>query len=188
MIEKNVFSDGSKPSLKEVLQTRENRALLEFRLGKKFKRPVIAFKLNIPGPVKNNEMIRQVFLKGYTELQDLFEKKCWSLLYEKEIDLATGPEYLCVVDVTDAEAVKKEAVKLEETKLGRLYDIDILSFERKNICAVGRKTIGLSERTCFICGQRAKFCSRSRAHSVQEMLEKLETIIQEEGSVMTNGS
>ncbi|MBZ2175049.1 citrate lyase holo-[acyl-carrier protein] synthase [Schnuerera sp. xch1] len=183
MEKKNIFSTGTEPSLREVLKTRENRARLEQSLVKRFLSPVLAFKLNIPGPVKNNDIIRQVFQKGCQEIQDVLSKHQWWTLYEKLLDLKTGPEYFCVVDIEDVKMLKIEMIQLEESPLGRLYDIDILHTGKDGITSIERIELGFSPRKCFICKKNAKECGRNRTHSVQEMQQKLEEIILKDGSM-----
>lgn len=177
MLEQNLFSTGSKPSLKAVLQTRENRAILEAKLATKYLLPVLAFKLNIPGPVKNNEVIRQVFQRGYDEIHNMLKKNNWNLLYEKSLNLSTGPEYICVVAAKNAIKLKKEAIQLEETEFGRIYDIDILIKNKEGIFSIDRTQLGYLERKCLICDNNARVCGRSRTHSVKEMQQKLTEIL-----------
>lgn len=183
MESKNVFSTGLIPTLTEVLETRENRAKLQENLVKKFQRPVLAFKLNIPGPVKNNDVIVKVFEKGKQEIKSIIQQHQWKLLYEKELNIKTGPEYFCVLDIDDAEILKIEMIKLEESSLGRIYDIDVL-FEINNIISsIDRTKVGYPARKCFICDKEAKECGRNRTHSVEEMQQKLEELILKDGSV-----
>lgn len=179
------FAEGTTPTLEEVLQTREKRALLENELVHRYQpAAVVSLKCNIPGPIKNNEAIRQLFSIGRDEIYRLLEEKNWKMLYRKELDLRTGPELLCAVEAP-AEAVKQEMIRVEETSpLGRLYDIDVLYLENGRMQAVERTMLGHGARRCFICDRPAKECGRSRKHTVQEMLEKIESLIIEDGRVM----
>lgn len=177
MPKQNLFSTGSKPSLEEVLRTRENRAAFEAKLTTKYLLPVLAFKLNIPGPVKNNETIRKVFQKGCRRIQSILEKNQWDIVYEKSLSLSTGPEYICVVDTKDVMELKKKAIQLEETEVGRIYDIDILIKKDGEFFSIDRTQLGFDERKCLICNNDAKSCGRNRSHSVEEMQRKLTKII-----------
>lgn len=183
MKSENIFSAGLKPTLTEVLETRENRARLQKRLVRSFQRPVLAFKLNIPGPVKNNDVIRQVFQKGRQQIEDALQEHQWKLLYEKELDIKTGPEYFCVVDMAEAEILKIEMVRLEESLLGRIYDIDVLSVADDGAVQIERTKLGFPPRKCFICEKEAMECGRNRTHGVEEMQQKLKELILEDWSV-----
>ncbi|MEG0379594.1 MAG: triphosphoribosyl-dephospho-CoA synthase CitG, partial [Eubacterium sp.] len=55
----------------------------------------------------------------------------------------------------------------ESTPLGRLFDIDV---QRSDGSKVSRKIIGLPKRKCLLCHKNAFECSRSRAHSVKDLL------------------
>ncbi|WP_035051549.1 citrate lyase holo-[acyl-carrier protein] synthase [Carnobacterium pleistocenium] len=181
MMNENLFLEGSVPSLEEVLQTRENRAKLEQQLVKKFAMPLIAFKLNIPGPVKNNATIKRIFEEGCNQLQEELKKLNKPILYEKKLDLNTGPEYFCVQGkIEDAFSLKKMAVALEEKGLGRIYDIDILRNNGGQAVSIQRTELEIPVRKCFICATEAKDCSRNRTHSVLDLQLKLTEIVNEE--------
>ena len=88
----------------------------------------------------------------------------------------TGPEAFLCVDA-DALDVKRLLVPLEDaSKLGRLYDIDIIGRDGKKI---SRSDIGKPGRTCLLCGRPARECSRSRTHSVAELTAAIEKIFKE---------
>lgn len=175
---KNLFVIGSKPSLEEVLENRENRFILESKLAEKYSLPVLVFKLNIPGPVKNNEIIQKVFQKGCEEIQSMLKKSNWNILYKKFLNISTGPEYFAVVNTDNERKLKKETIQLEQTEYGRIYDIDILVKNGKGeVSTINRTSLGYPERKCLICEKDAKVCSRSRAHTVEEMQKKLTEMI-----------
>ena len=44
---------------------------------------------------------------------------------------------------------------------------------------VGREELGLEERKCLLCGQPARVCARSRAHSVGLLQQRTEEILEE---------
>ena len=75
----------------------------------------------------------------------------------------------------EAEIIKQAlAVPEEEIALGRLYDIDII---RKDRTKVSREEIGLPHRTCLLCGHPAHECSRSRRHTVDELVARIQEMI-----------
>lgn len=88
----------------------------------------------------------------------------------------TGYEGYLVVKA-DGYQVKKLMIALEETKIGRLYDIDVLEKENTKI---SRKDLGFPERKCLLCDNPACQCGRSRKHSIEELRKKIYGIIWEE--------
>ncbi len=178
---RNYFSEGSTPTLEEVLETRENRVRFQEALAKKYdSHTVIAFKLNIPGPIKSNETIEKIFAVGKVDLLHTLENMESTILYEKEMKLKTGPELFLVTE-HPLEEVKKSMIKLEEENaLGRLYDLDVFTQEGHEIRTISRKDLGFPERRCLICGEPAKVCGRNRTHEVSEMHEKIMDLMEKE--------
>jgi len=178
---KNLFLEGSQPSLEEVLQTRENRVRFQETLAVRYLPDiVISFKLNIPGPVKNNESIGKIFAVGRADLLEALAAMKWDILYEKEMNLKTGPELFLVVKASLHE-VKRAMIGLEEGKaLGRLYDLDVFMAENDGIRTISREELNHPERKCLICGKSAKECGRNRTHEIIEMHEKIMEIMKTE--------
>ncbi len=174
----NLFEFGEKPSLEEVLLARENRWKVQKQLVKEYSLPILSFKLNIPGPVKNNEIIYEVFTRGYNKIRRMLRENGCNIVFEKKWNIPTGPEYISVVNLQDPIKLKKKTIELEEEDpLGRIYDIDVLVRDKNDIIQISRTELGFDERKCFICSNSAKICGRSRAHSVEEMQIKLSEII-----------
>ena len=166
------MNQGDPVELAEMLDAREMRAAQLDELAVLYpKDTILSFKLNIPGPIKNNEMIARIFDDGVEKIKEvLAHPVICSLTNDK-----TGPE-LILRTGKDARALKEKMIRLEEAApIARLYDIDVLF----RSVAVSRETLGRGERPCFICSRPAKVCARSRAHSVDEMLEKIEQLILE---------
>jgi len=176
-----LFSEGIRPTLEEVLETREMRAGFEKKLSEKYPLDaIISFKLNIPGPVKNNELIKRIFDLGTKDIKALLLKKEFEIRYEKELNLRTGPEFFLAVKAQPIE-VKTEMAKLEEeTPMGRLYDIDVVYDNEGKMDSIDRVIIGFQKRTCFACEKDAKVCGRSRAHSMSDMHDKIEELLKKE--------
>lgn len=173
------LSEGSRPSLEGVLINREVRrdrmdALRKANPGKS----LICFKLNIPGPVKNNRWIMKLFREGLKDIRETCKSQEEDILSERIIlRAATGPEAFLVID-GDPDSVKEAMVRIEdETPLGRLYDIDV----EGDRGPVSREDLGLEERKCFLCDQPAKVCARSRTHSVEEMIDYIEDLLDQVG-------
>ena len=173
--------EGERPTLDEVLKTRENRSRFQNALA--LKNPgmtVIALKLNIPGPVKNNDAIMKIFRIGVTDLKEILQDETVSVRYEKIIDLSTGPEAYLVADENILK-VKKLMIMLEDCSiLGRLYDLDVYTFEDDEIITFSRSELGHEERTCLICDRPAKECGRNRTHSVEAMHRQIADLLKKE--------
>lgn len=64
---------------------------------------------------------------------------------------------------------------MEETHpLGRLFDVDVYDEAGSGI---SREELGSPVRKCLICEKDAKLCGRSRSHTVKELYERIESII-----------
>lgn len=169
----DVFSKGIEQDIAHVLRNRDARVMEQQLLYKKLKnnQSLINAKLNIPGPIKNNYYLGQLFQMGLKQFLDDM-----SVDYQLLWDVATGPEAFAIINA-DASNVKKSAIKFEDNnELGRLFDIDVLLY-KDNLHPLSRKDFGLSERKCLICDKPAKVCARSRNHSVMEMQEYINKII-----------
>lgn len=182
------FTEGDRPSLLAVLDAREERSLLQDELCRKHPtQSLIAYKLNIPGPVKNNATIQRIFEIGKEDLFDLIMEEGWKVSSLEERNAPTGPELFLLVKA-DPLSVKAKTVSLEEeTPLGRVFDMDVLHWQESaeenqpgRAVSLKRSAVNQPERRCFVCAAPAKECGRSRKHSVEELLEKITEMIQEE--------
>ena len=177
----NTLSIGDEPTLDQVLASRERRVKFQETLAEKFSGKILtAFKLNIPGPVKNNPLILNVFKQGVQKIRDELLKKKIELIYVREVDVLTGPEAFFITE-GDLTLIKNIMISLEEnSSLGRLYDLDVMKASGGEMESISREDLHLPERRCLICGNSAKACGRSRNHTVETMLEKILTIITNE--------
>ena len=171
-----IFTGENEVSLEEVLANRDyRRNLIEKTMDDNPKKAVLSYKLNIPGPEKNNEKLGAFFDRGFGEIINLIEKAFWDYEIINIWDKKTGKEAIIVVEV-DGKSLKSVMVDLEEeSDITRLYDIDV-SFKNKDIA---RSDIGRKGRECFICKGPVSLCSRSRRHSVVEMQAYIEKILDE---------
>ena len=161
-------------TLMEVLQNREQRVLRQRELLAAYGKPLICFTMNIPGPVKNNFWIREGFLLGKRQLLALLASANIPVLHQEEISTVTGCEGFFVVDAP-ARQVKELAVRLEDSlPAGRLYDMDVITTAGEK---VSRQELGMSDRTCLICGKPARVCGPVRAHSAGELSQKAQEIL-----------
>lgn len=157
-------------TLKELLDAREARAVHQWELTRQYPQSsLISITLNIPGPVKDSEKYRKALADGLSELKGQLA----NVVYEEVRWLKTGSEAFLVVS-EPALDVKKKAVTVEEqSPIGRLLDIDVIGKEGP----VSRTEVGGKPRKCLICDEDAKVCARSQKHSIEELLEKIDDII-----------
>lgn len=160
---------GVPVSLEEMLYARERRQGIQRALIEEYHLPIISFTLNIVGPVKVFPLSLQTFYEGIR----LIETQChaWKIpiLRTQSIEAHTGYEYFWVVD-GDVSFVKETLCLLEDSvEFGRMFDVDVIQPDGGKI---SRTDLGFSGRKCLICSNDAFVCSRSRAHSVKELLEK----------------
>jgi holo-ACP synthase CitX len=131
---------------------------------------IVVIKANIPGSDKNlfHAFILTAIFKN--ELLRLIEVK--KQLYFESAD---GPYYILVVN-KDLN-LKHILVNLEEThKLGRLIDLDFFMKAKKS---VSRSELNLSRRRCYICNNDAVICSRSKKHSLRDLVKFMDDLVYE---------
>ena len=164
---------GADAELPDMLNARERRVWVQEKLLSEYPGVLVSFTLNIPGPVKVLPHVPEAFEFAFQEIISVLKKAGITILKRSLILDKTGPEAFLCVDA-DALNVKRLLVPLEDgSKLGRLYDIDIIGRDGKKI---SRSDIGRPGRTCLLCGRPARECSRSRAHSVEELTMEINRI------------
>ncbi len=158
-------------NLEAILKAREARAFYQQELVNEYKKTLIAFKLNIPGPEKDNELYRKIFNNGMNLLEvSLKEKDIPIVFKDLKLNIA-GAEAFIVVD-DDPVYIKKICTDIEDgDMLGRIYDFDVIGPLGDK---VGGSEIGRNQRRCFLCDEYVWVCSRARAHSLDEMLQFIE--------------
>lgn len=168
------FTDEDTPTLEEVLDNRERRIGKIRELEDRFPdKTIFCFKLNIPGAQKINDAVVKIFAYGVSEISKILSGA--SVLFKEEKIIKTGPELFLVTDY-DTFLLKEKMVELEESSaFGRLYDVDLV----KNGENITREMLNYEPRKCFICENDAKVCARNRAHSVDEMLLRIENLIED---------
>jgi len=164
---------GADAELPDMLNARERRVWVQEKLLSEYPGVLVSFTLNIPGPVKVLPYMPEAFDFALKEIVQTLCTAGIQILKRSLILDKTGPEAFLCVDA-DALDVKRLLVPLEDaSKLGRLYDIDIIGRDGKKI---SRSDIGKPGRTCLLCGRPARECSRSRAHSVAELTAEINKI------------
>lgn len=151
-------------TLEDMLNQREKRAYQINEVKNKYpNKSIISFKLNIPGPNKNNKELLFAFNEGLNLLD-------YEIIFDERLN-NTGPE--CILISNDSKEITKvKMIEIEDNfSLGRLYDLDVLDIDRSNLDIQARK--------CLICNDEAHACSRSRKHGLTEVLDKIYKMIDE---------
>ena len=162
--------EGQEVVLTDMLACRERRVNTQNAYIQKYHCPVISFCMNIPGPIKTNDKIKNEFLSGKEALFDALQKENILVLAQIEFDDKTGNEIILAVDYP-ADKIKNLTTEIEETHpFGRLFDMDVIGTD-------GDKLSRGVYRKCLICGCQAQECARSRKHTVAEMQAKIEEML-----------
>ena len=179
----DAFRVGDKPTLAQVLSNREKRVALQTDLCQKYSESVVVtFKCNIPGEIKNNEVIRYIFTEGKKAIYQCLRDNNWKIGFEKETDSLTGPELFIVFNNVNAQVVKEKMIAIETANtLARLFDFDVSYANENTIVNVSRESLGYETRKCLICDCDAKQCARSRTHSLQQLHDRIIIYILERG-------
>jgi len=159
-------------TLEELLAGRDRRAALQESLLKEYNRPLISFTVNMPGPIKLCPQSLRIHEAGVEAIKGILGG---NLLHYQLQTPSTGPEgyFLCR---GEGEELKAQMCVLEEEHpLGRLFDIDVLIAPGKQI---SRETLGYTPRKCLICSGDGAACARSRAHTLPELLAKIDQLLE----------
>ncbi len=149
-------------TLPQILLAREQRASRQQQVMAQFHTPILSFTMNIPGPVKNDPLIRRSFRYGLSCL----DGKLSNVLHREIHEKVTGCEALYAVDM-DAKALKTLCVAIEEdTPLGRLFDMDVLDPEGTKF---DRLALGGRSRDCIVCGAPGRGCASRRLHPLEDL-------------------
>ncbi len=167
-------------TLQEMLDAREQRAIFQQKLISTYNKPLLCFTMNIAGPIKNSALIRRGFKKGLSDIKLQLKRAKADILFEELWDRPTGNEAFIVADI-NALLLKELACELEnESPMGRLYDMDVLVPLGNGIFSKAERTsLNIPERLCLICDRPAKECSSRRIHTVNELKEKTNQILED---------
>lgn len=151
-------------TLEEMLAAREARSFRQMELNRRWGMTIISFSMNIPGPVKDEPIIRRGFREGCAKIAYRIPSE--RIKYQQIIQAKTGCEAVYVVDMEPI-AVKKITTAIEdEDRLGRLFDMDVLD---ENLNKLDREEVGGKSRDCIVCGAPGRGCASRRIHSVAEL-------------------
>lgn len=152
--------------INNILRDREARYEYILKLIEKYSLPVICGKVNYPGPDKNTSTANKIF---NILSNSLFKEFSAYIKFSKLLEGYDGKSLVMVVNLDEIDA-KRKAIKLEEeSKIGRLYDIDVYSL--KGI-PLSRKALGFEARKCIICNEEPWLCRRLNKHKLTELLKE----------------
>lgn len=167
------YFTGREQDLKDILEARDTRVEYQEYLMNKYGMSIVSYKLNIPGPVKYNSLIKRIFDEGLSAFKQRIMEASIQIVYETVWYKDSGPEYFAVFD-EEALMVKRIASLIEETHaLGRLYDFDVLDSQGSQ---VSRQELGIGQRKCLLCENSAFECGRSRRHEISALIEYIQKI------------
>ncbi len=167
--------EGKEISLEQLLEARENRAILQQECLAKYGQTILSLTLLAVGGVKKNELLDYVFAKALENLTACFKRLNVQPTAEFIRPLETGHEALFVLPI-EAEILKKAAMELEDSSpLARLWDIDVIDQHGK---LLSRTEFDFPPRPCLVCADNAKSCARSRKHSFDEIYAEMQQRVQ----------
>ena len=145
------FITGREVAVLDMLNARDRRHAIQQELIRTHNATVISFTLNIPGPIKVFPLGEMTFEEGIRLIDSQLHAWKIPVLEKRTIRDFTGNEQFWSVK-GDTLFIKEILCLLE----------DSLSFGR----------LGFPGRKCLLCSNDAFVCSRSRTHTVKELLDK----------------
>lgn len=180
----NPIFDGPEIDLMTMLAAREERVQRQIDYLTQYPNAShLCVNLNIPGPIKQSEKLKDVFLS----LMDTIEQQLQGRIIRQEVlHLSTGSTANIVVDLPN-EVLKRQMIAIElEHPYGRLADLDVIvsndgTLPGNTPRSISRTALGFPARRCLICNQPAKECGRSRNHSLDTLTQTITHIINQKG-------
>ena len=132
-------------TLEQVLQTKEERAVVQAELRARCQVAVVSVSVNMPGTVKYDQDTLALIEYALARLQKLFAIEGFQTLESRWLHAVAGPAAVFA---------------------GRLLDIDVFDAGGKQL---SRDAVGLGGRRCFVCDEPAILCIRGRRHEAQQI-------------------
>lgn len=156
----------STAAFEEILAERERRARFREELIIEHRRPVITFTLNLAGSEKRSLLSDFAFYCG----EDMLKERLGKPVFYRHF---AAPAGLCSFFVYSERAavLKKICMELEESEIGRIFDFDVSD---EHGCGLFRSV----PRKCLLCSAPAAECARSRAHPLEQVQKKTNTILE----------
>lgn len=172
----NIFTNGLKVTMNDMLEARENRAMIQNKLLHEYPENVlICLTLNIPGSVKNVAIMQKVFELINEEVIESVGKM--KIRFSEFYNRKTGSELFISLS-GDPNEIKQKMIEIENTHaFGRIADLDVLYLVDNKTVVTSRKDYCIPARKCYLCGNDAKVCGRSKKHSIDEIQQAISSII-----------
>jgi len=177
MSEQLRYLDGPQVSLETMLKTRDWRAERQLAVLKTNPQSTLIWlSTRIPGPVKTGTHLTA---KYQAIAQGIMNKYGANVVDAASYQRDTGFEFYIAVTQSPIQ-VKRDLVTFEQqTRFGQLCDLDVLYLSEGRTKQVGRQQLALPRRTCLVCGDDAKICSRSQRHDLATVQSVVDEIISE---------
>ncbi|MFU8793309.1 MAG: triphosphoribosyl-dephospho-CoA synthase [Acholeplasmataceae bacterium] len=150
----------------DILAHREERfeTIQSFFMGRAKRNLVVTIKANIPGENKN-------IIEAYL-LVRLFKNmliKSLSPTDTYDDDGPDGPMFVMAFRTGEAHEMKLKMIEIEtHHPLGRFIDLDVYRFKE---FSVSRVQVEQAPRTCYVCGEDARICSKEKRHPTKELID-----------------
>ncbi len=165
----NKYLSNNDITLENILFSRDLRVEKENQLLKEYNCSLIVLTLNIAGSNKVFELSKKTFYEGARLIEDKLIFHNLKIKYQEINKSKCGYEKYYLIEC-DSMLLKKYCCEIEESlKIGRLFDIDVISNNREKI---SREVIGYNQRKCIICNNDIYQCRRLKLHSIDQILEK----------------
>ncbi len=169
----DIILQSTPVTVEQMAQRREDRYAKQLQMLACNQMPLICFTMNIAGPIKINPLIAFAFDVGIMAVNAGLKTTGFREAQFNVFWSATGPEAFWSVDCSDAAAIKRLMQRIEDAlPAGRLFDIDVIGINGEKLSRSGR-------RRCLICENDARICARSRAHTVDELISRTNSILAE---------
>ncbi len=166
--------EGEIVALETLLIAREQRFMQQQQLLAQYQQPVLSVTLLAAGAVKRNELLDKIFAICLKYLNACFVQQGWHICEQIIQSLPTGHQALFVLPV-EALTLKRVMIEIEQSlPLARLWDLDVIDLNGQPI---SRQTLGFPVRTCLICNEEAKVCTRHRTHSITEIYAEMQDLL-----------
>lgn len=159
-------------TLDELLRSRDERQRLQRQLLTEHPGlTLLVATVIMPGAVKRTRCTQIAARAIEEEMKRAFSKHITLHFHH---DYPTGYEGWYLVAVSP-DCAKRTACRIEDGHpLGRMFDIDV--FDSTGI-PISRVSIGLNERKCLLCDHEARYCMRQRTHSLQELQDCIQSLV-----------
>ncbi|MDR2368368.1 MAG: citrate lyase holo-[acyl-carrier protein] synthase [Deltaproteobacteria bacterium] len=154
-------------TIQGLLAARESRFLRQLDAISRFKGPMVAISVNVPGPDKLSGPWEGVLAAGLGALEGEIARLGLPVSHRHVGSSLAGHEAWLIVQA-DPARLKRLAMGIEsDHPLGRLMDIDVLGPGGEPL---GREAVGAPKRPCLVCGEEVARCRLSGRHDAGEVL------------------